>query len=270
MKALEIFGLPAAVVAQRGAEYVAQYSCPFTSRRCDKRAGGLSHPFGVCSAEYKPTFLNRAKPHILCPHRLGTAQVLRQGIRVMGLPEDAVLLKNVKLGTLGALDYVAVAYNRQSRAITDFLGIEVMAMSTTSTGGLVQNLRDVLAGEPKPSYKYGMNYKQVVSRMLPQICGKGNAFARWGKRMVWIVQDILHAYMKHVYDVHLVDGVELGQPIGLITFKMTQGPTDQALALVLDASYSGEARHFADILYTAQIPTKQEAEDAIRRRLENE
>jgi len=77
--AVEVFGLPARVIAEKGQRLVGKYLCPFMGARCDKRAAGVKYPFGVCSADYKPAFLAQATPHIICPHRLVVLQLVFDG-----------------------------------------------------------------------------------------------------------------------------------------------------------------------------------------------
>jgi hypothetical protein len=147
---------------------------------CAKRSThrDIGHiPFGVCSVWYKPGFSEQSMPHIICPKRLGTRPVVQEAVASLAFKNGIELLDSVRISPLGTMDYVAVAYDKDSNKVVDFAGIEVMAVSTTSTGRIIRAYLDVLDGRPGGNYDYGINYRQVLSRMLVQLCAKGAAFS---------------------------------------------------------------------------------------------
>lgn len=88
-------------------------------------------------------------------------------------------------------------YDPSRQQVVDFNILEVMACSTTRTGDVLRSLHDVLEGSQiQRTLKYGINYRQVISRMMVQILAKAFACEKWNKRMIWAVQDVFYRYMQ--------------------------------------------------------------------------
>jgi hypothetical protein len=177
----------------------------------------------------------------------------------------AQLLESVRIRPLGTMDYVAVAYDNTANKVLDFAGIEVMAVSTTSTGRIIRAYVDVLSGRPASSYDYGINYRQVLSGMLIQLCAKGSAFSTWGKKTIWLVQDVLYDYMVHTCDLRLPEGTREPDPILLMVYSLAQDGS--AFSLRRREVRSGQPRHFSDLLSTTDIPTRSATEGLLLKRI---
>lgn len=264
----EIFGL-AYDRLRAGIENVKKACfCPHLGARCTKSSThrDIGHlPFGVCSVWHRPDFAEHRIPHIICPKRLGTQEAVQRAVSLVGAGGATVLLEGVRMGTLGTMDYVAVFYDAQQDCILDFAGIEVMAVSTTNTGQIIRAMLDALAGGLGESYNYGINYRQVLSRMLVQLCAKGSAFSMWGKKTIWIIQDVLYDYMEHTYDLRLPTATRASDPITLLIYSLVE--TEGRFELKEREIRSGQPRHFSDLLYTSNIPTKSDAEALLLKRI---
>ena len=65
--------------------------------------------------------------------------------------------------------------------VEDVVAVEIQADSTTSTGGLVQGMRDFVAGQDVQSqtYDFGMNTYDTIKRSVPQLLNKGIVYETW-------------------------------------------------------------------------------------------
>ena len=79
--------------------------------------------------------------------------------------ENVIKLPEVKLKGIGSFDFVLVRHKPFSYEIEDFLIIEIQSDSTTGTGALVENLRDLsekgIEGLAE-SYAFGMNTYNTI------------------------------------------------------------------------------------------------------------
>ncbi|MEW6360000.1 MAG: NotI family restriction endonuclease [Planctomycetota bacterium] len=244
------------------------FRCPHLKTKCTKRSqhrdiGDL--PFGVCSVWHRPDFTDHPVPHIICPHRLGTDHALAEALSFVKSGAEKRLLKGIKMKTLGTLDYVVVSSDTARENILDFAGVEIMAMSTTNTGKIIRAMLDGLEGKLGETYNYGINYRQVLSRMVVQLCAKGTAFSMWGKKTIWVIQDVLYEYMQEVYDLRLSADVRDADPIILLIYKLVD--KGDRFDLELSARRSGQPRHFSDLLYTIDVPTKDDAEAILLKKI---
>jgi len=222
-------------------------------------------PFGVCSVWHKPAFAAKTLPHIICPERLAIREVIQRAEAVLPPAGERLLLQRVRIAKLGTMDYVAVRFDKRTDSILDFCGIEVMAMSTTNTGKIIHAMKDALNGRLRSDYGFGINYRQVLSRMLVQLCAKGEAFSTWGKRSIWVIQDILYEYMEHKYDLRLPKGSKQADPILLMIYSLVED--GDKLVLRFKEQRSGHPRHFSGLLFTMDIPTRRGAEEILLKRI---
>jgi len=63
------------------------------------------------------------------------------------------------------LSAVEVVLDLSAQEVVDFIVLEVMACSTTTTGDVLRSFHDILRGKAtEKRLKYGINFRQVVSR----------------------------------------------------------------------------------------------------------
>ncbi len=189
--------------------------CPFmqevegqTSTPCVKRSRLLpDHPFGVCSVEYPPYGIMA-----LCPYRfLEEGRVFRNiAEHYFGDLHNLVLFSEVSFPSsrhLGRFDYVIVQHAPLSRRVTDFVAVEFQAAQTTSTGHLVQAVKDYLQGSDvtKRTYPFGINWADIWKRAFIQVLLKGMALEYWGKALYWVVQEAVYRNLAQRYKLPLPD-----------------------------------------------------------------
>jgi hypothetical protein len=164
-------------------------------------------PLGLCSI-----FLGGEQgeePWIVCPHRLFYAgphsTMLDQYIyRNWGLAQnDRVgLWKEVKIQVEErgkkfdyTFDYVFRKLEEEHPTRfgeTPFL-VEIMTVST-SGGGVEECFVSALRGRPTETGT-GVNYRQVLGRMMSQFVAKAQVAHEWGGKAIWIVQDSFWKYV---------------------------------------------------------------------------
>jgi len=98
---------------------------------------------------------------------------------------------------MGRIDYILSLYDVAKQEVVDFIALEAMACSTTTTGDVLRSFHDLLQGQTtEEKLKYGINFRQVISRMTVQVLAKAYACEKWNKRMIWAIQDVLYRYMQ--------------------------------------------------------------------------
>jgi hypothetical protein len=244
----EFFGFPPENNSKEAAETRKNYYCPWLRQQCIKKSRLLEHPLGVCSV------LHVGKPHVICPERIADAEILDWiAQKVLGKQTGYYLLKEVSLGRIGKLDFVVVEMENDS--ISKFFGIERVALDTTNTGQIVNAVDDFFKGEMKESYNYGINWKNVIKRTIPQIIAKGDVFEAWNAYIVWIVQDVLYDYLVKNYGLHLQDGFP--EKPSTVLFIRSLSYDTKSMTYVFDPSpsvKSGSFANFQQVLRPNKIP----------------
>ena len=97
-----------------------------------------------------------------------------------------------------------VQWEPKTHTIREFCLLEIMAVSTTMTGAVIRSLIDTLEGKPSQQrYNYGINLRQVLSRMIVQILAKALATEEWGIKTIWVIQDVLWNFIQQSTELHL-------------------------------------------------------------------
>jgi hypothetical protein len=169
---------------------------------------------------------------------------------------------------MGRIDYMLARFDPVLNKAVDFLVLEVMACSTTTTGDILRSFHDALKGLPtKKVLKYGINFRQVVSRMMVQILAKAFACEKWQRRMIWAIQDVLYDYMRATTRLDLPPltpaSLLTDNPNARIVFfvyKMERPRPHSRFELKLDRIYGGTREHFARVFEPVDLP---EAEDLL-------
>lgn len=202
----EWFGFPVGVNTDEASSIRQSYQCPFVSGRprCIKRTRLLPHPFGVCSVAYAPHGVLA-----LCPYRFLEGHKVFRDIAqdYFGTLENLLLFAEVRIpgvGHLGRFDYVLVRHAPLSNEIVDFVAVEFQAAQTTSTGHLVQAVKDYLEeGKVKSYYPFGINWADIWKRSLIQALLKGMAVEKWQTAIYWVVQSPVYANLARRYGLPL-------------------------------------------------------------------
>lgn len=201
----EVFGCPIDNQSEIAQNIRARHWCPFQNRRCDKKSRLIDFPFGVCSAEYG------GEIRIVCPHRFkeqssikGVSKVLEDvAAHYFGDFDNIVAFPEVRLPNVGNIDFVLVRHKPMKPEVEDFVSVEFQSDSTTSTGALVQGIRDFLQGRNlrSRSYKFGMNTYDSIKRAITQLMNKGIVYESWGAKCYWVIQEYIYANLVKRYGI---------------------------------------------------------------------
>lgn len=280
----EVFGYPSNSSSTDALYARSEYECPFLGTRCIKvsqhRNFDSSVPFGACSVWHRGAGIASYQPHIICPVRfIQGNQIFFDASRLLDVTEDdeVIILPEVGL-PFGRLDYVLALYDRNSEEVKDFVVLEVMACSTTSTGYVLQSLHDILQDKAtNKSLKYGINFRQVLSRMLIQVLAKAYACEKWNKRTIWVIQDVLYQYMQtttkvDLQEIHLedVNSSLVEFPILLLVYGLDSESEEGLFNLNLREAHGGTKEDFARILEPNEIPEAQEILNLIQNKIQNQ
>ncbi|MDQ3236295.1 MAG: hypothetical protein M3Q54_02010 [Actinomycetota bacterium] len=198
--------------------------CPFLDKRCVKqRKSDPTQTIGSCTVGYQ------GGPLIICPHRflerhqifLDCVPLLAPNLRYLIVPEVAM--------PGGSVDYFVVAVD-DSNEVLDYVGLEIQSLDTTGSGGIWKARQDLLRGELKPSYPYGINWRMSAKTILVQMHHKAAAFEALGKRLILVVQDKFLAYIAREFQTdrlqvardedpvrfHVYDAVLLGSQLRVV------------------------------------------------------
>lgn len=179
------------------------YWCPFASARCDKKSRLIKYPFGVCSVEHS------GEIYSVCPHRFeehenadGTPRILEEIAKhYFGGLSDVICFPEVKLPNVGSIDFVLVRHKPMKAEVDDFVPVEFQTDSTTSTGQLVQGLKDFLAGKDvaRKKYGFGINTYDTIKRSMTQLFNKGIVYEAWDIKGYWVIQEYIYANLVKRY-----------------------------------------------------------------------
>ncbi len=282
-EASEIFGYPSHSLLSAAKRSREQYHCPFLNSRCIKpsqhRSIPAEIPFGVCSVWHKGRSLTQIKPYIICPVRLTQNNLIFHDARRLMIPKGKhshyLVLNEIGL-KLGRLDYVVAEYDMRAGALLNFLLLEVMAVSTTTTGQVIKSMLDTLLNRHKPTrYNYGINLRQVVSRMMIQVIAKAYATAKWKVPMVWAIQDVLYEFMLSTTKLNLAsiditqDHISTKLPILFFVYEMVTDQTGTMYHLQLDEVKGGTLDNIEEVLIPKTIPSRKEINKVLLTNIRN-
>ena len=173
------------------------HQCPFRGQVCDKKSRLIDFPFGVCSVEYNNEI------RAICPRRFeergslpGVSRVLEDiALHYFGSTDNTVVFPEVKLPSVGNIDYVIVRHEPMKYTVDDFVAVEFQSDSTTGTGKLVQGIQDFFAGRDvlEESYRFGMNTYDSIKRAITQLMNKGIVYEAWDTKCYWVIQEYIYS-----------------------------------------------------------------------------
>jgi len=199
----EIFGYPLDNGSSEAQQCRQRSWCPFVDRACNKTSRLLDYPFGVCSVQH------RDGVRATCPRRFeeggtlgGIPRVIEDIARhYFGDLNNVISFAEVGLPNVGTIDYVLVRHKPLKAEVDDFVLVEFQADSTTSTGAIVQALRDFVAGQDitRRSYAFGMNTYDTIKRAVTQLLNKGIVYEAWKTTSYWVIQEYIYTNLVHRY-----------------------------------------------------------------------
>ena len=199
----EIFGYPTWNQSVEAREARRQHWCPFQDRTCNKKSRLISFPFGVCSAKHGDGL------RAICPHRFdepgsieGVSRVLEDvASHYFGDLDNLVAFSEVRLPNVGNIDHVLVRHKPMKPEVDDFVSVEYQSDSTTSTGGLVQAIREFAQGVDvnTKTYSFGMNTYDSIKRAVTQLMNKGIVYEAWDAKCYWVIQEYIYENLGNRY-----------------------------------------------------------------------
>jgi hypothetical protein len=283
----EIFGFPAWSTSDQARLARAQHLCPFQRdrngswRRCSKLSqhqmfaefNQSDTPFGACSVWHRGRGEKTFRPHIICPIRFTQSHlVFSDAVAVLGprgVHERLIAFEEVSL-SLGRLDYIlAIQVNDHIR--TQCV-LEVMALSTTTTGHIIHSMFTALeVTQPLAAYKYGINFRQVVSRMVVQMIAKAYAAQDWGMTTVWAIQDTLYDYLTRttrldLSDVDLATPSQSIPPLLFFIYELVEAPDGSEFILMRRYVKGGPLQAFEGMLTPRDIPSIEQLLELLQER----
>ncbi|MFQ5926858.1 MAG: NotI family restriction endonuclease [Terriglobia bacterium] len=277
----EVFGFPSRSDRKAARDHRAHHQCPFLKSLCIKtsqhRALPSGWPFGACSVWHSSAAMRRLEPHIICPVRFlqdnrifkDTATLLKRSS-----PSSRILLfHEIGFKGIGKLDYILVESDKARRKFSNMLLLEAMAVSTTGTGHVIRSFLDALSSKaPKPPYKYGINFRQVVSRMMVQALAKAHTARHWGFSSAWAIQDVLYEFMRSISELNLTK-VNIktlaanAYPLYFFVYRLdTTGPVYK---LKLRDTLAGSLLQVAKVFEPKKLPPKSRLLKQLHRQVES-
>ena len=196
----EVFGYPIKSVSELSKKGSKKYWCPFAKNKCNKQSRLIRYPMGVCSVRYDDSIV------ALCPRRFLQDNIVFKNIadHYFKTRNDLVVFSEIGLSHTGTFDYVMVKHKPFSSDIEDFVVIEFQTGQTTSTGQLIQGLKDCMKGEDVEgkSYGFGLNLADIWKRSFTQIFNKGIVMENWGHKIFWVVQEPVYQDFLNRYNLN--------------------------------------------------------------------
>lgn len=265
-KVSEVFGYLSEAGSAEALKVRRRRECPFLATRCPKLSQHRDYdpniPFGGCSVWHRGRGVTEPSPYIICPVRFVQNQsIFLDASRLFDPRENSEILVIPEMSLpIGRIDYIIAQCDRATRRVADFIVLEVMACSTTTTGDVLRSFHDILQGRTtEKKLRYGINFRQVISRMMVQVLAKAYACEKWNKRMVWAVQDVLYRYMQATTKVELesfpLEALEISQAsILFFVYRMGMNEEQEMFELKLSEVYGGSKEDFARIFEPVEMP----------------
>jgi hypothetical protein len=176
--------------------------------------------------------------------------------------------------SLGRLDYILANFEPNTNQLLDFCILETMALSTTTTGHIIHSMFEVLGITPPLSaYKYGLNLRQVVSRMIVQMVAKAYAAELWDRRTIWVMQDILYDYLMQTTRLDPVNVqsdivAESQHSILFFVYELLAQDKERMFTLQLRAIKGGNREQVEAVLRPQTVPSLAEIQHTLGQRIE--
>ena len=270
----EIFGYPY-VIKDSVVETIREKQfCPFLNGECKKpRKSEPDVKIGVCTVGYKGNFYEKITPVIVCPHRFEEPTVYNtiEKLYFSNLTDDYEIkwASEVSCGVAGSIDFVAAKVKKEK--IEDFLCVEFQTAGTTGTPWeAVLDFKNTGTFQKK-SYKYGINWaNQYLKTMMQQVYKKGMVIESWGKKIVFVMQDVGLTYIQSATDAQDLHEVRDNDTIHFCTFRVIWDKNKKAWHLEFDKRVSTDIEGIRKILGGApedKFPSINEFENNINKRL---
>ena len=245
---IEVFGTVYTNKSKEAQDSRKQQWCPYLRRECTKpRKSEPQIKVGICSVGYKGSFSEDYHPVIICPFKF-LDHVVFESIHDRFFPdwEKTRWVKEVNMGVGGNVDYVALKIDDDGKPV-DFFCVEFQANGTTgSPYGYVKDLID--KGGYSKEYSFGLNWaNEFLKTMMQQVYKKGNVVSAWGKKIVFVIQDVALAYLESAVDTSDLRNNE-DDPVHFMTYKEVWDDAANGYKLAFDRWVSADLEGINKIL----------------------
>ncbi len=207
---------------------IKQQYCRFLRTTCNKpRKSEPDIKVGICSLGSTVAKSDTVYPVIICPQRL-KEDIMFKTIEEQYLSSwnNIHWVQEVDMGVGGNVDYVAFELDSHGN-ISNFQCVELQAAGTTGTpypyalamvkGEKTDDLRD----SKNKKISYGINWaNEFTKTMMQQAYKKGKIVEQWGKKIIFVVQDVALMYLFRTSDCSLLESPNMALPVDFCTFKM--------------------------------------------------
>lgn len=203
-------------------EIIDQQYCRFLRTTCNKPRKSEPHiKVGICSLGSTVARSEEIYPVIICPQRL-KEDVMFKTIQEKYLSswKNVHWVQEVDMGVGGNVDYVAVELDERGQ-ICNFQCIELQAAGTTGTP--YPYARAIVEGTPLSNVNssYGINWaNEFTKTMMQQAYKKGKIVEEWGRKIIFVIQDVAMKYLLNTSDCSLLEENNPNLPVDFCTFKM--------------------------------------------------
>lgn len=270
---LELFGFPYTNLSATAQATRQQQHCPFLGGECKKPRKSEPHiKMGLCSVGYSASFYEGINPIIICPHRF-ELEPLQVALKERFFPNPTSTvswLSEVSLGpTIGSVDYVAVLHDNDT--LHDFMGVELQAAGTTgSPWPAVQDFQHY-GYFPQASYNFGINWaNEFAKTMMQQAYKKGLLLESWGKKLVFVMQDVGLQYLQTYYDTSDLRPFRMDDALHFFVLSVQWENNQQRWVQSLATHISTDTRGIQRILgglHQDDYPTQQAFIETLRNKL---
>lgn len=208
-----------------------QQYCKFIKGTCVKPRKSEPHiKVGVCTLGSTVARGREINPVIICPQRF-KEETMFETIRRKYLSnwENVKWIQEVNLGVGGNVDYVAVEVDSRDR-VKDFLCVEIQAAGTTGTP--YPYVKELLTYGQYTGNKhtYGINWANEFSKtMMQQAYKKGKIVESWGRKIVFVLQDLAMTYLNKSSDCSMLTTYNPVFPVDFCSFSLEWDGTKWSL-----------------------------------------
>ncbi|MGM9645579.1 MAG: NotI family restriction endonuclease [Eubacteriales bacterium] len=259
---IEVFGTVYTDTSEEAVQIRNTQYCPYLQRECTKpRKSEPEIKVGICTVGYKGSFNDKYTPVIICPFRF-LEDVVFQSIHDKFFPdwEHTKWVKEVNMGVSGNVDYVAVKTDPTGTRAEDFYCVEFQANGTTgSPYPYVKDLKEF--GHYRGDYTFGLNWaNEFMKTMMQQVYKKGSVIHTWGRKIVFVIQDVALMYLESAVDTSDLRQ-RMDDPIHFMTYKEVWDESAKCYRLELGKWVSADLDGINKILAGANPEDYLTAED---------
>jgi len=219
---IEIFCHDCRQMTEELRQAISQQYCKYIRGTCVKpRKSEPDIKVGICTLGATVNKEKKINPVIICPQRFKEDSMF-ETIRLKYLSNwhNVKWVQEVSIGVGGNVDYVAVELDHHGQ-INDFLCVEIQAGGTTGTPyPYVDQLR-VNGNFDNVECTYGINWANEFSKtMMQQAYKKGKIIEHWGRKIVFVVQDVAMRYLMKATDCSGLTKYDPSLPVDFCSFSL--------------------------------------------------